>query len=100
NLPPNLPPAVVQQLLPSIVAQIQIQVVPLPPVDFQLIHAIMESHRVAKQVRRIVLTTQPGARTAERGHLLYATLRDSTSIADDRRSAPLVHRSSHTACWR
>jgi hypothetical protein len=49
NLPPNLPPAVLQQLLPSILAQIQVQVVPIPPVDFQLIHAAMESQRLASR---------------------------------------------------
>jgi hypothetical protein len=39
----------VPELLPSLVAQLQINVVPIPPVDYQLVHAIMESPRVCSR---------------------------------------------------
>jgi hypothetical protein len=49
NLPPNLPAAILQQLLPSILSQVQVQVTPVPPVNYQLIHAVMESTRAASR---------------------------------------------------
>jgi hypothetical protein len=47
NLPANLPPQLAQQVLASVLGQIQVAAI--PPVEFQLIHAVMESRRHASR---------------------------------------------------
>lgn len=47
NIPPNLPANAAQQLQGQV--QAQIAVTSIPPSNFELIHAIMESHRMASR---------------------------------------------------
>jgi hypothetical protein len=49
NIPVNIPPQLAQQVLPNILAQVQIQIAQIPPVDFQVVNAIMESTRAASR---------------------------------------------------